>query len=301
MDTHRYRIPSASALVAFESVARLGGVGRAATELGTSQSAISRHLKQLEGELGLPLVAKSGRGITLTSAGAAYFSAVSSALDALDSAGRAVRISLMELTIACSHEVSHLLLMPRFAQLRSALGGDVNIRILTCEYDATPDMVRAGADITFEYAARSPGARSARLLREEIVPVAAPEFMARHARHFHGPVSAWCELPRLALTKNNFGWATWEDWFEAQSVTPSTAPTAFFDNYVYALEAAATGDGLALGWRGFVDRYLDAGTLVPVSGDWLSCPSSLYARLSETGARKKQAAKCLQFLSRMTR
>lgn len=290
-----------SALVAFESVARLGGVGRAAVELGTSQSAISRHLKQLEGELGLPLVTKSGRGVVLTSVGAGYFSSVSSALDSLDSAGRAVGVALKELTIACSHEVSHLLLMPRFAQLRGALGGDVNVRVLTCEYDAAADMVRAGADVTFEYAARSPGSRSARVLREEIVPVAAPEFMARHARHFHGPVSDWCHLPRLALTKNNFGWATWKDWFNAQSITPSTGPVAFFDNYVYALEAAAAGDGLALGWRGFVDRYLDAGTLVPVNDGWLSCSSSLYARLSETGARKKFAVKCLQFLSRMAR
>lgn len=301
MNTRRYRIPSMSALVAFESVARLGGVGRAALELGTSQSGISRHLKQLEGELGLPLVTKSGRGVTLTSVGAAYFSAVSSALDALDSAGRVVRFSLKELTIACSHEVSHLLLMPRFAQLRSALGGDVKIRILTCEYDAVPDMVRAGADITFEYAARSPGGRSARVLREEIVPVAAPDFAARHARQLRGAISNWCDLPRLSLTKDNFGWATWEDWFAARSVSPSTAPVAFFDNYVYALEAAAAGDGLALGWRGFVDRYLDAGTLVTVGDGWLSCSSSLYARLSETGSRKKSAAKCLQFLSKMAR
>lgn len=299
MNDRRYRIPSISALVAFESVARLGGVSRAALELGTSQSAVSRHLKQLECELGLPLVTKSGRGVALTSMGASYFSALSSALDALDSAGRVARASLKDLTIACTHEVSHLLLMPHFAELRRALGGDVNIRILTCDYDAGAVMVRAGADITFEYAMRPPGGRSARVLREEIVPVVAPEFAARHASRLQGSVSDWCDLPRLSLSKNNFGWATWDDWFDARSITPSTAPVALFDNYVYALEAAAAGDGLALGWRGFVDRYLDAGTLVPVGDDWLSCSSSLYARLSETGLHKKLATKCLQFLSKM--
>ncbi len=32
-------------------------------------------------------------------------------------------------------------------------------------------------------------------------------------------------------------------------------------NYVYLLEATAAGRGLALGWRGLIERYLEVGTL----------------------------------------
>ena len=50
-DRSPYRVPSMSALIAFESAARHGGFSHAARELGTSQSAISRYIARLEGEL----------------------------------------------------------------------------------------------------------------------------------------------------------------------------------------------------------------------------------------------------------
>ena len=43
-----FDIPSASTLLAFEAVARLGTIARAAEERSTSESAISRHVRALE-------------------------------------------------------------------------------------------------------------------------------------------------------------------------------------------------------------------------------------------------------------
>ncbi len=48
-------LPSISALLAFEAVARLGSATNAATELSLTQSAISRQLKTLEEQLGVSL------------------------------------------------------------------------------------------------------------------------------------------------------------------------------------------------------------------------------------------------------
>jgi DNA-binding transcriptional LysR family regulator len=47
----------------------LGSFARAAERLGRSQSAISTQLRKLEDQVGQPLVQKSGRGLTLTTAG----------------------------------------------------------------------------------------------------------------------------------------------------------------------------------------------------------------------------------------
>ena len=61
------RLPSLTALRAFEATARLSSVTRAAEELHVTQSAVSRHLRTLEEELGLPLVTVVGtRGGALT-------------------------------------------------------------------------------------------------------------------------------------------------------------------------------------------------------------------------------------------
>jgi len=56
-------------LRAFEAVARLGSFSRAAAELHLTQPAVSMQLRQLEQEIGLPLVEQMGRRLDVTPAG----------------------------------------------------------------------------------------------------------------------------------------------------------------------------------------------------------------------------------------
>jgi DNA-binding transcriptional LysR family regulator len=53
----------------FETVARLGGMNRAAAELNTVQSNVTARVKALEEELGAALFERHARGVTLTVAG----------------------------------------------------------------------------------------------------------------------------------------------------------------------------------------------------------------------------------------
>jgi DNA-binding transcriptional LysR family regulator len=59
----------AADLRVFEAVARLGGMSRAAAELGTVQSAVTARIQMLETRLGTPLFNRHSRGVTLTAAG----------------------------------------------------------------------------------------------------------------------------------------------------------------------------------------------------------------------------------------
>ncbi|MBY8977122.1 LysR family transcriptional regulator [Rhodobacteraceae bacterium NNCM2] len=296
MSQRRFHLPSSNALIAFESVARLGGVGRAAEELNTSQSAISRHLKQLEEHIGVSLFERSGRNIALTLAGRSYLDTVSSALESLNEKRLELRSSGHNVMIACTHAVSHLLIMPRFERLRRALGKSTNIRILTCEYDQVQDVVHAGVDVLFEYRQDRVSGPSVDVLREEITPMASPGFVAAHAEVLRRAPSEWSALPHLALSQNNFGWATWSDWSEATGAPVQQTVSDAYANYVYLLEAASAGAGIALGWRGFVDRYIQTGALVPISENWVQRPTRLSARLTRKGERNQNAQKCLRFL-----
>ncbi|MDB5581344.1 MAG: transcriptional regulator [Bradyrhizobium sp.] len=58
-----------SDLMTFSTVARLGGVTRAADELNTVQSNITQRVKALEAEIGTALFERHSRGMTLTGAG----------------------------------------------------------------------------------------------------------------------------------------------------------------------------------------------------------------------------------------
>src|ERR1700748_189925 len=53
----------------FESVARLGGMSRAAAELHTVQSHVTARIRLLEEQLGSPLFERHSRGVALTPAG----------------------------------------------------------------------------------------------------------------------------------------------------------------------------------------------------------------------------------------
>src|SRR5258708_3421557 len=58
-----------SDLVTFSTVARLGGITRAADELNTVQSNVPQRVKPLEAEIGTALFERHSRGMTLTGAG----------------------------------------------------------------------------------------------------------------------------------------------------------------------------------------------------------------------------------------
>ncbi len=78
-------------LEAFLEVARQGSVTRAAAALHRSQPAISHRLKRLEEHVGVPLLERAGRGVTLTAAGTRLASQARVALGGLRDLPRRVR------------------------------------------------------------------------------------------------------------------------------------------------------------------------------------------------------------------
>lgn len=300
----RYRIPSGSALVAFECAARHCNFRRTAEELHTSQSAISRHVKGLEDYLGTRLFERHGRRLTLSLQGRRYHRAVVSALEELQSAAReiAARGAAGQLLVACSHEISHLFLMPRFEAIQDAVGGDIDIRVLTVEYELQDSLGPEDFDVCFSYRPEgSAHPQLHRLLPEEVRPVCAPSFLARHGELLAGGADGWGGLPLLELNRPNYGWATWADWYQRNGLAPAAASSYhYLDNYVYLLEAAAAGKGLALGWTGLVERYLDSGMLVAVTDRPTRTGGGFFARVSPQSADKPAVREFVDCLVRAT-
>ena len=74
----------------FETVARTGGIGRAALELHTVQSNVTARIRLLEEELGTPLFIRHSRGVSLTPAGRRLLPFAERLRDLLAQARRAV-------------------------------------------------------------------------------------------------------------------------------------------------------------------------------------------------------------------
>ena len=129
MKCAKFEIPSVSTLIAFEATARLSGVTRAAEELRTSQSAVSRYIRNLETALEVALFERRNRRLTLTKHGEHYYAAIQPALESLHAAGRGLRAQSAVLTIGCTQEISVLLLRPVYVRLKRSLPEGTNLRI----------------------------------------------------------------------------------------------------------------------------------------------------------------------------
>lgn len=78
-------------LRAFLSASRLGSFTAAAADLGTAQASVSELIRRLEEEHGLPLFARGGRRLVLTSAGSELLPYAEQAVAAADRGGHALR------------------------------------------------------------------------------------------------------------------------------------------------------------------------------------------------------------------
>jgi DNA-binding transcriptional LysR family regulator len=76
----------------FARVAMTKSVSRAARELGIPKSTVSRRVSALEERLGVRLLGRSHKSITLTAAGEAFFARVSPALAALDESAKVATV-----------------------------------------------------------------------------------------------------------------------------------------------------------------------------------------------------------------
>lgn len=278
MKSLRQLLPSANALVVFESAARLASFTRAAEELGISQPAVSRHVANLEDFIGRPLFERRHNRLALTDIGIGLRDAVSLGLGHVAAALEAARDvpNPQELRIACNFGVAYTWLMPRFSRLREVLG-EWSPRLVTSDIALDYDSTDVDVSIRFGNG-QWPKRQARQIIRESVVPVAAPGFARDHGLDASMPAAGLPPLPLLHFDRGKGGWLTWPLWFEALDVAYHPRPEPYyFENYAFLLQAALEGRGIALGWRQLVDTYLDAGTLVaagpqvdrPGHGYWL--------------------------------
>lgn len=82
---------TADQLRLFLAIARHRSLSRTAVELDLGQATVSERLRALEAEVGTPLFARQGRGVTLTPAGEAFRPYAERGLEVLRQAGEAAR------------------------------------------------------------------------------------------------------------------------------------------------------------------------------------------------------------------
>lgn len=287
------------ALRAFEAAARHRSFSRAADELGTTQPAISRTITELERQLTFRLFERLHRGVHLTKAGEMYLENVVSGLVRIGEAGitAAGLWNENQVAVACPHAISEMFLMPRFHDLQRKLGSDVSVHVTVCDYDSM-ELLESHVDLvlSFDAGGSMPDDRVV-AFREEMAPVCSPSYAEKHADIVRGPVAQWGSLTFLRHARPSRGWATWEDWFEVAGRPHPVPHYLNYTSYVYMIDAACAGHGIALGRRAFLGRYLDMGVLVTLQDSFVELDIACYIKLTEHGRRHIHARQCLDFFA----
>ena len=306
MDRGIYRIPKLSSLIFFESAARHGNFSKAASELQTSQPAVSRQIARLEKELSTKLFERSRSGVTLTDSGRRFRDAVVAGLGVIH-AGAAEAVNQSngnQVVVTCSHDISHLVIFPRYDALQDAVGEETRIRLLTYRQypKIQPDDPLTDLEVIWNVSNVVQGMstdNSATLFSEHVQLICSPDYAAAHADTIAKPFAEWRGLTLLDLKRPNQGWATWSDWYSKAECPFPPLRHQGFDTYIQVLEAAATGRGIALGWRNCIEQYVNTGALVMLNDAFVEFEGRLVATLTTKGRKNPVARKCLEFFKRL--
>lgn len=270
------------ALRAFEAVVRLRGFGRAAEELGVTQSSISQHVKQVEEWIGRSLLVRGPRNTVATNEGLALANAVAEGIGQIGDLCNKLRQkggADPTITISCPPGFAVNWLFPRLMKF-DQLHSDTPVSIST---DPTPlGFVSGQADLAILYGMGNyPGLHVERLLDERVFPVCAPSLLrdGPPLRSIADLAHHTFLLDELAdIGGNPPTWAFWAE--QTGQVLPRPARVRRFGQANMVVQAAIQGLGVALGREPLVVDALAAGSLVkPLDGVavsqfsyWFACP-----------------------------
>jgi DNA-binding transcriptional LysR family regulator len=251
-------------LEAFVRVAETGGIGSAAARLGVAKSAVSRRLKNLEERLGVRLVNRTTRRLSLTETGRAYCEramVILGDLDDADQAAAAVHGTLsgsLRVAAPLSFGIRHLApAVSEFLVRHAALSIEMDLN------DRRVDIVEEGFDIAIRIGVLEDSSLIARKLFDAgNVLCASPGYLARHGTP---------ERPEDVANHAGLIYASWpgrrawtwrhQDGGE-RSVKPSARLVANNGDILFA--AAEAGLGLCLSPSFIAYQSIKAGRLVPI-------------------------------------
>ncbi|MFC5428804.1 LysR family transcriptional regulator [Paraburkholderia denitrificans] len=247
------------AMRVFIRIVDLGGFNLTAKQLGMSGAAVTRSIGMLEAHLGMRLLNRSTRSLSLTEAGQLYLEGCRAVVEKLDEVEsdlvRATRAPIGVLRIAAPAVFAGGDLAGLFREYRER---NPRVDFAVTVYDTPINLIDGGYDICFA-TSRHPASASLvsrSLTSEQEIAVASPAYLAAHGQpHQPSDLSAH-ELIALAD-----GPRIWEFGIDRniQRITVNGPLTT--SNYAMARAAALADMGIALLPAKLVEQDVESGAL----------------------------------------
>jgi DNA-binding transcriptional LysR family regulator len=267
-----------SGMGVFQAVVEAGNFSKAGETLGLTPSAVSRAVARLETQVGVRLLDRTPRVVTMTDEGRRFYAEISPLLAgleeaALNAAGAAMAVR-GRLRLNVDPWFARCVLAPR---LPAFLDAHLNLSLDLIVRDTLGDLVTEGFDVAIRFGEPEPSALIARKLGEtRIVTCAAPAYLARHGCPHHPDDLAAheCLLFRDPVTRRPFPWEFHDG---TQILQANVNGRLVFNDLATKLATCIAGVGIAQSLELGLDTLLASGALVQILPEWAKERFPLYS------------------------
>jgi LysR family transcriptional regulator, glycine cleavage system transcriptional activator len=281
---------SLSALRAFDAAAQNGSFRRAAEALSVTPTAISHHIRGLEGQLGLKLFDRSGRDVALTENGRRLAETTAKAFGILDETVNALqRSSRKVVRLAAGPIFTARWLMPRISDLWEKFP-EIELEVVPSYRPRAADQADADIAISWERIADMP-IDMPKLLELRPVAIASKAYLARN-----GAVKAPQDLQHKPILHQRDHWG-WLDWFAAMGIeidTPLHGPV--FEDANVLLRGAAEGQGAIVGWLPLIDQDLRESRVLRLFDEDIKPTHGYYIQQGRSSQSKSEVQAVMEWL-----
>ncbi|MBC2803416.1 LysR family transcriptional regulator [Rhizobium leguminosarum bv. trifolii] len=271
------RATELSELAAFAAVARHKSFRKAGEERGVTASAISHAVLNLEDRIGIRLLNRTTRSVSLTEAGELLISHLDPAFGemaaALDALNRYRDTPFGKVRINVPNSIGPFVIGRIIGPL---LKSNPHLQLEINATDRLVDIVEEGFDAGIRFGERvTEGMIALRIKpRIRLVVVGSPAYFETRPK----PATPH-ELKRHLCIQNMFPSGARYAWeFEKDGQTVSFQPTGplSLDDHELMMQAALGGVGLAYIWEPRVEKAIASGELIKVLDDWCQPEEPLY-------------------------
>lgn len=262
----------------FVRVAELGSFSAVAQQMDVARSVVTRQVAALEAHLGVKLLARSTRRLSLTSGGAAYLEKCRVILNLVEVAEtglaeeRQTPRGLIRLSLPLVYSLKHLApLLVEFSNRYPEVELDMDFS------DRRSNLIQEGIDLAVRITSRlEPGDVARRLGSGRMVVVAAPDYLARHGEPRHPSELIHHQCLGYTATSNPHRW-----WFMVDGKAEMFPIRSRFqaNNGDMLLKAAIAGLGISCEPMFSAGEWLEQGVLKQILADFATPELGIYAVL----------------------
>jgi LysR family glycine cleavage system transcriptional activator len=251
------RLPPLNSLKTFEAAARHLSFTRAADELFVTQAAVSHQVKALEDFLSMKLFLRRNRSLLLTEEGQSYYLDLKDIFRSIQDATERLLAKGAKgaLTVALPPSFAIQWLVPRISRF-SQQNPDIDVRIKAVDFDE--GFLSDDIDVAIYYGkGKWSGVVADKLHTEYLTPMCSPLLFQGNK-----PLMKLDDLRHHVLLHDSSrdAWKGWLRQFNVLGVNVNHGP--IFSHSMLVLQAAALGQGIALGHSVLARPEVESGRLV---------------------------------------